>query len=110
VDAAHPASDGNDDMPSLAALREDIIDADVLISSIRPRECFLSCSAMKAIMAMRENRTTLLFDLSSPHSIDPRVHNIDHVYLFDLGDLQRAAESHMCERQREARRAARAHR
>jgi glutamyl-tRNA reductase len=50
----------------------------------------------------RRGRPLFLIDIAVPRDIDPRVHEIDNVYLYDLDDLRRVVEGNRDERRHEA--------
>ena len=53
-------------------------------------------------MRERRGRPVFLIDLAVPRNFDPRINDLDNVYLFDIDDLSEIVEENIGERQREA--------
>jgi glutamyl-tRNA reductase len=87
------------------AAREEMVRADVIISSTGAPHQILSKADLEEIIVRRRNRPIFLIDIAVPRDIDPRANEIDNVYLYDLDDLQGVVEANLRERQREAERA-----
>jgi glutamyl-tRNA reductase len=74
-------------------------------SSIAPRATSWAHGFADVARAVerRRHRPMCLIDISVPRQVDPAAGEIDGVFLFDMDDLQRVAESNVREREREAR-------
>jgi len=59
---------------------------------------------IKSSMELRRGRPILLIDISVPRNIDPKIRNIDNVFLFDIDDLKQVVESHKKNREQEIER------
>jgi len=60
---------------------------------------------MARVIEARKNRPIFLIDLSVPRNIDPRINELDNVFLYDIDDLSSVVEANRRERAREAERA-----
>jgi len=56
-------------------------------------------------MRERRNRPLFFIDIAVPRDIDPKVNQIDNVYLYDIDDLQGVILLNKAERRKEAERA-----
>lgn len=81
--------------------------ADVVISSTGAREPVLTRKLLKKAMKARRYRSIVIIDIAVPRDADPRIGDLDGVYLFDIDDLHRVVKSNLEERAREAEAAGR---
>jgi glutamyl-tRNA reductase len=80
-------------------------DVDIVLSSTGSPEPIISHAEVKNRMRGRRNRPLFFIDIAVPRDIDPRVNQIDNVYLYDIDDLQSIILLNKAERQKEAERA-----
>ena len=92
---------------SLAELEDVLVDADIVISSTGAPGLVITKDQVKRIMRPRRHRLLFFIDIAVPRDIDPRVNDIDNVYLFDIDELKEVVEENKAERQKEALRAER---
>jgi glutamyl-tRNA reductase len=90
-----------------STFRTRLRDTDLVVSAVGSCGRLLTRVEMEGVIIARNRRSQLLFDLCSPPSIDPLVHRIDGLFLYDLQDLHAALAPHMCQRRREVARGAR---
>lgn len=62
---------------------------DVVLCSTGASRFVLTQEMVQAAMKTRRGRSLFLIDISVPRNVDPRVHSMDNVYLFDVDDLER---------------------
>ncbi len=60
---------------------------------------------MEEVLRRRKHRPMFLIDIAVPRDIDPKVNDLDNVYLYDVDDLQGVVQANLKERQKEAHRA-----
>ncbi|RMH51577.1 MAG: glutamyl-tRNA reductase [Zetaproteobacteria bacterium] len=85
----------------------DFLDAaDIVISSTSASTYVLMPHMIEAALDKRHGRPMLLLDIAVPRDIDPRIDEIDDVYLFDVDDLQQVADGNRSQRERESLQAA----
>jgi glutamyl-tRNA reductase len=81
---------------TLDRLEEELLDADVLLTSTASPHVLVERSAVEHVMAQRKHRSLLVVDVALPRDVDPGVRAVDGVTLLDLDDLkdyaQRSAE------------------
>src|SRR5205814_32694 len=86
-------------LSDLAALLEEV---DIVLTSTAASTFLLGVPEAKRILKARRYRPLFLIDLAVPRDIDPRVGELDNVFLYDVDDLQQVAEGNKAERAREA--------
>ena len=62
---------------------------------------------MKSVVRTRRHRPLFIIDIAVPRDVDPRVGNMDNVFVYDVDDLQQVAEENLAVRAREAAQAER---
>jgi glutamyl-tRNA reductase len=83
-------------------LFQELVEADIVICSTGATQYLLSETQMREIIQARKNRPIFLIDLAVPRNIEPRVNEIDNVFLYNIDDLQQVVETNMKQRQKEA--------
>ncbi len=79
--------------------------ADIIIGSTAADGFVLTVPMVEQLLQQRLNRPVFLIDMSVPRNFDPRINDLDDVYLYDVDDLSGVAESNRDEREREAEKA-----
>ncbi len=74
---------------------------DILISSTAAPHYILDRARLEPLMKLRRNRPLLLIDIAVPRDIDPAVHFLENVYLYNIDDLQAMAGDYLRQRQEE---------
>jgi len=87
---------------SLEEVGDALVDADIVISSTGAPGIILSKDQVKRIMRPRRHRLLFFIDIAVPRDIDPKVNEIDNVYLYDIDDLKGVIEFNKAEREKEA--------
>lgn len=78
---------------------------DIVICSTGAPDYILTKEQIQKVMKQRRNRPIFIIDISVPRNIDPEIHSIDNVYLYDIDDLQDVVDTNMQNRRFEAQRA-----
>jgi glutamyl-tRNA reductase len=89
----------------LGDLPEILPRSDVVLTSIGGTEPVLNAAMLEAAIRKRRNRPIFVIDIGVPRNVDPAVEALDNVYLYDLDDLSKVAESNAEERRLEVERA-----
>lgn len=63
-------------------------DADIVITATGCRKTLLYRSDVEALMARRRNRPLILIDISVPRNVEPSVHCLNNVFLYNIDDLE----------------------
>jgi glutamyl-tRNA reductase len=80
----------------------ELADADVVVASTASPNFILTPSLMKGVVRTRRHRPLFIIDIAVPRDVDPRVGNMDNVFVYDVDDLQQVAEENLAVRAREA--------
>lgn len=78
---------------------------DIVLSSTGSPEPILKYNDVRARMRERRNKPLFFIDIAVPRDIDPKINEIDNVYLYDIDDLQGVIDLNREERKKEAERA-----
>ncbi len=80
----------------------ELAEADVVIASTASPKFILTPELMKGVVRTRRHRPLFIIDIAVPRDVDPRVGNMDNVFVYDVDDLQQVAEENLAVRAREA--------
>ncbi|MCB9745233.1 MAG: glutamyl-tRNA reductase [Alphaproteobacteria bacterium] len=78
---------------------------DIVIAATGSQRFLISRESMAPVMRARRYKPLFMVDLSVPRNIDPRVHELEGAYLFNVDDLTEVAQRGLKRRQEEANRA-----
>ena len=70
-------------------LEAELVHADVVVASTASTTYVVSREMVKRAMKARKGRTLFFVDIAVPRNIDPAVHGIDNVYVFNVDDLEK---------------------
>src|SRR5713101_6471966 len=76
--------------------------ADVVIGSAGGTDYLLVPPVVEEVLRERKRRPMFFIDLGVPRNFDPRINNLDNVFLYDIDDLEKVIEDNKDEREREA--------
>lgn len=88
-------------------LSQELTSADVVITSTSSPRYVITRELMQGVVKARRHRPLFLIDIAVPRDVDPRVENMDNVFLFDIDDLEQVASQNIAARKREAEQAER---
>jgi glutamyl-tRNA reductase len=86
-------------------LAEHLVMADIVISSTGAPHFIITPDVVRRVIQQRRQRPMFLIDIAVPRDIDPKVNQLDNIYLYDVDDLQGVVQANLKERQKEAHRA-----
>jgi glutamyl-tRNA reductase len=93
--AARVAAEFNGTGVPLTTLENQLIAADIVITSTGATEPIITRKQFESILKQRRYRPIFLIDIAVPRDIEASVGELDHVYLYNLDDLQKAvADTH----------------
>ncbi len=84
----------------LESLAEQLVEADIVITSTSSACFLLSRRDVEAAMRQRHNRPLCLVDLGVPRNIEPSTGDLENVYRFDIDDFYHVINSTHQERQK----------
>ncbi len=82
-----------------------LAEADIIICSTAATGYVVTAEMAGAARIARRNRPAFFIDISVPRNVDPKVGELDNLFLFDVDDLEAVVASNIREREREAERA-----
>ena len=77
-------------------------EVDILIASSGAPHYILHKEEMARVRAARRNKPMFLIDIAVPRNIEPAVHDLDNIFLYDIDDLQEVVNANLRERMKEA--------
>ncbi len=87
---------------ALDQLDEYLDAADIIISSTGANTYILLPDPMRAAVEKRAGKPMFLIDIAVPRDIDPRINELDGIYLYDIDDLQQVVQGNREHREHEA--------
>jgi glutamyl-tRNA reductase len=70
-------------------LEQELVVADVVVASTASRTPVVTRDMVKRAMKARKGRTLFFVDIAVPRNVEPTVHGIDNVYVFNVDDLEK---------------------
>jgi glutamyl-tRNA reductase len=89
----------------LAEIPEQLLNADIVITSTASQLPILGKGAVEQAVKARKHRPVLMVDIAVPRDIEPQVGDLRDVYLYSVDDLREIVEQNMLSRHKEARKA-----
>jgi glutamyl-tRNA reductase len=89
----------------LDKLPEQLLAADIVLSSTASPHPIVGREELELVMAQREHRPLLLIDIAVPRDIDPTCAELEGVTLYDIDDLQAVVDRNLSSRADEVPRA-----
>jgi glutamyl-tRNA reductase len=69
-------------------LEAELAQADVVVASTASPTFVVTRTVAKRVMKVRKGRTLLFVDIAVPRNVEPSVHGIDNVYVYNVDDLE----------------------
>jgi glutamyl-tRNA reductase len=79
-----------------------LADADLIVSSTGARGLVLERAAVERALARRRRKPVFMIDLAVPRDIDPKVAELEDVYLYTIDDLRKVVAENLKLREQEA--------
>lgn len=89
----------------MAELERSLIEADVVVSATSATSAVIPYDLVRDIRRARRGRSLFLIDLAVPRDVEPRVGELDGVFLYNVDDLSHVVAESLESREREAERA-----
>ncbi|MDE2928379.1 MAG: glutamyl-tRNA reductase [Acidobacteriota bacterium] len=86
----------------LADLEERLPESDILLVSTSSDSYILGPETVNDAVHRRKYAPLFIIDIAVPRNVDPRVNQIENVFLYDIDDLQTVIGANLRERRREA--------
>jgi glutamyl-tRNA reductase len=84
---------------------EHLAEVDIVLTSTGAPNFILGHRQMEEVLKRRKHKPMFLIDIAVPRDIDPKVNELDNVYLYDVDDLQEVVQANLKERKKEASKA-----
>jgi glutamyl-tRNA reductase len=88
-------------------LLPELLQADVVLCSTGSSEPVLRFPEVEDVMRRRRNRSLFLIDIAVPRDVDPAVHRLENVYLYNVDDLEALVAENIQKRRGEIDKASR---
>ena len=82
-----------------------LVRADIVISATNSPDFVLGYDQMARVMKERKQTPLFLIDIADPRDVEPRVNDLENVYLYNIDHLQKVADENIRDREKEARKA-----
>ena len=86
-------------------LTAELAAADIVIASTGAPHIVLDRGRVASALELRRDRPMFIIDIAVPRDVDPRVNELEDVYLYDIDDLQGVVSANLKGREREAEQA-----
>ncbi len=80
---------------------------DIVLTSTASPEFVITHEMVREVLKKRRNKPLFFIDIAVPRDVDPRVNDIENVYVYDIDDLKGVVELNLAQRKEEAARAER---
>ncbi|MEH7504275.1 glutamyl-tRNA reductase [Neobacillus drentensis] len=87
---------------TLAELEKSLLEADILISSTGAKDFVISKEMMIKVEKKRKGKPLFMVDIAVPRDLDPRIAELENVFLYDIDDLEGIVEANLQERKKAA--------
>jgi len=92
----------NGDAVSLEEIGVQLEHVDIIISSTGAKGIVLSKEDVRGKMRQRRNRPLFFIDIAVPRDLDPKLAELENIFLYDIDDLTNVVEMNRSEREKEA--------
>jgi glutamyl-tRNA reductase len=83
-------------------LEKTLIDADILISSTSTNGFVITKAMMEKVEKQRRGKPLFMVDIAVPRDLDPKIAELESVFLYDIDDLEGIVEANLQERKKAA--------
>jgi glutamyl-tRNA reductase len=87
---------------SFGEIGSQILDVDIVVASTASKEYVITYDQVKNSLRKRRNRPLFFIDIAVPRDVDPKINDLENVYVYDIDDLKGIIEINMAQRQQEA--------
>ncbi len=87
---------------SFDEIDDQLLEADIVITSTASQEPIISLNQVKKTMRGRKNKPLFFIDIAVPRNVQPQVNGIENVFVYDIDDLKGIIEINLSKRKGEA--------
>ena len=95
------AEEVNGRVVDYANMRDNLADADVVITSVDSDDPILTRETFDGVLEARRYRPLLIIDIAVPRNVDPAVGELENVYVYNVDDLEAAVRETVVTREQE---------
>jgi glutamyl-tRNA reductase len=77
-------------------------EVDIVIASTGSPKYVITFDQVKSSRRKRRNRPLFLIDIAVPRDVEPKINELDNIYVYDIDDLQGVIEINLSQRRQEA--------
>ena len=81
---------------------EYLVQADIVLSSTSAPQPIIQRAMVQEVMRVRKHRPMFFIDIAVPRDIDPAIHTLENVFLYDMDALENVVAANRRARQQEA--------
>lgn len=86
----------------MSELDDLLASVDVVITCTGATRPFIDAARLKPVVKRRKYRPLFIVDIAVPRDVDPRVSELDTVYLYNIDDLEAVSQENLARRKEEA--------
>ena len=90
------------DAKAMDGLQHALIDADIFISSTGAKDFVVTKKMLENVERKRKGKPLFMVDIAVPRDLDPKLAELETVFLYDIDDLEGIVEANLQERQKAA--------
>jgi glutamyl-tRNA reductase len=79
-----------------------LLEVDIVVTSTASKEYVITYDQVKHSLRKRRNRPLFFIDIAVPRDIEPKINDLENVYVYDIDDLKGIIDINMAQRQQEA--------
>jgi glutamyl-tRNA reductase len=79
-----------------------LLEVDIVVTSTASKEYVISYDQVKNSLRKRRNRPLFFIDIAVPRDVEPKINDLENVYVYDIDDLKGIIDINMAQRQQEA--------
>ncbi len=92
----------NGEAKAVSELEKSLAEADILISSTGAKDFVISKEMIAKVEKKRKGKPLFMVDIAVPRDLDPRIAELENVFLYDIDDLEGIVQANLQERQKAA--------
>ena len=87
---------------SLEEVGSQLLEVDIVVTSTASTEPVIKYEQVKGSLRKRRNRPLFFIDIAVPRDVEPKVNELENVYVYDIDDLKGIVEDNLAHRKDEA--------
>jgi glutamyl-tRNA reductase len=100
--AVEKAESFNGTPVSFEEIGPQLLEVDIVVTSTASTEPVIKYEQVKSSLRKRRNRPLFFIDIAVPRDVEPRVNDLENIYVYDIDDLKGIVEDNLAHRKDEA--------